>query len=148
MVTEHHWSSSTVCQLLWTNPSLSDLLGMHGPPKFDVARGDQRQEPPLTLNLVPRERTQESPGAAASSGPVRLTLGPGASLTFDLTEYPKVARMVPFTYKGHVIMYTNTKVMSIVERGNLPSTALPDFDLQTKRTCKNKNLSLWQAPSH
>ena len=124
---------------------LKDLLGMLGPPTFDSALGDRRQETPLTLNLVPHERTQESPGAASSSGPVRLTLGPCASLPHDLTEDPKVARIVPSTFKWHVVMYTNTKVMSIAERGNLPSTALPDFDLQPGACW---DLSLHQAPSH
>ena len=89
-----------------------------------------RMGPPPTLRLVPRERTQFSLGAASSSGPVRLTLGPCASLPPDLTEDPKVARIVCSTYKGHVIMYTNTNIMPIQESGHIPITALPDFDLQ------------------
>ena len=48
----------------------------------------------------------------------------------DLAEDPKVARIVPSTYKGYVIMYTSTNIMPIQERGHLPSTALPDLDLQ------------------
>ena len=101
------------CQLLWRNPSLSDLLGMPGPPNFDESKGDRRTDTPLTLSLVPRERTHESCGAGSSSGPVRLTPGPCASLPLDLAEDPLVAKIVPSVYNGHVIMYTKTKVMPI-----------------------------------
>ena len=73
---------------------------MPGPPKFDPTMGDRVAGPPLTLNLVPRERTQESPGAGSSAGPLRLTLGPCASLPPNLTADPKVARIVSSTYNG------------------------------------------------
>ena len=133
MVAEHSRSSGTLCQLLWRHPSLSNLLGMLGPPKFDRAMGDRRAGPPPlppSVTLVPRERTQDIPGTGSSSGPLRLTPGPCACLPPDLTDDPKVARIVPSTDKGHVFMYTNTRIMSIQERGNLPITAFPDFDLQ------------------
>ena len=88
------------------NPSLSDLLGMLGPPRFDESKGDRRTDTPLTLSLVPRERTHESPGAGSSSGPVRVTPGPCATLPTDLTEDPLVARIVPTMYNGHDITQT------------------------------------------
>ena len=77
---------------------------MLGPPKFDESLGDKRRDTPLTLNLVPRERSHGSRGADSSSGPVRLTPGPCASLPPDLMEGSKVARIAPSTHKGHVIM--------------------------------------------
>ena len=86
---------------------------MPGPPKFDESKGDQRTDTSLTLSLVPRERTHESPGAGSSAGPVRLTPGPCATLPTDLTEDPLVARIVPNKYNGHVIMYTDNKVMTV-----------------------------------
>ena len=61
---------------------------------------------------------------------MRLSPCPCATLQPDLTAYPKVAQIVPSTYNGHVIMYTKTNIMSIKERNNIPSTALPAFDLQ------------------
>ena len=91
----HSWSSITFCQLIWRNPSLSDLLGMPGPPKFE-SKGDRRTDPSLQLSIVPRERTHETPGVAASSGPVRLTPGPCATLPTGLTEDPLVARICTF----------------------------------------------------
>ena len=100
MAPKQYWSSSTLRQLLLRNSSLSDLLGMLGPPKFDESLGDRRSDTPLALNLVPRERTHESPGAASSSGPVRLTHGPCASVPPNLTEDPRVARIVPSVYTG------------------------------------------------
>ena len=108
---------------------------MPGPPMFDPAMGDRMGGPPPTLRLVLRERTQDTPGAGSSSGPVRLTPllppGPCASLPPDLTDDPKVAQIVPSTYTGHVVMYTNNKVMTIKERENLPRTACPFlFELQ------------------
>ena len=69
---------------------------MPGPPMFDPAMGDSMGGPSRTLRPIPRERTQYTPGASSSSAPVRLTLGPCASLSFDLTEDPKVARIAPF----------------------------------------------------
>jgi len=101
---------------------------MLGLPKFDPALGDRLAGPPpvpppllysepgqalrrwdpeqqafvtncLPVTLVPRERTQDSPGAGSSSGPLRLTLGPCASLPLDLVEDPKVAHIVPSTYE-------------------------------------------------
>ena len=104
---------------------------MLGPPRFDVALGDRRTDTPLTLNLVLREQTQESSGAASSSGPVRLTPGPCATLPLGLTEDPFVARIVPTRYNGHVIMYTDSKVMTVQERNALISTSLPDLEAQT-----------------
>jgi len=101
---------------------------MHGPPKFDESKGDRRSDTPLTLNLVPRERTHESLGAGSSSGPVRLTPGPCATLPTDLTEDPLVARIVPSMYNGHVIMYTTNKVMTVKERNSLIGTALPELE--------------------
>ena len=93
--------------------SLSQLFARHAwPPKFDESLGDRRRDTPLALNLVPRERTHEASGVGSSSGPVRLTPGPCASLPLDLAEDPLVAKIVPSVYNGHVIMYTNTKVMS------------------------------------
>ena len=92
--------------------------------------GDKRRGTLLALNLVPRERTHESSGVGSSSGPVRLTPSPCASLPLDLAEDPLVAKIVPSVYNGHAIMYTKTKVMSTQERSNMSSTALPDFDLQ------------------
>ena len=80
------------------------------------------------MTLVPRERTQDSPGAGSSSGPLRLTRGPCASLPPDLVEDPKVAHTVPSTYKYYVIMYMHTRAMSTQER--VPITALPDLALQ------------------
>ena len=116
VVTELSRSSSTLCQLIWRHPSLSNLLGMVGPPKFDPAMGDRRAGPPPLLysepgqesrrwgpeqqafvlnvpivTIFPRERTQYSPGTGSSSGPLRLSLGPCASLSPDLIEDPKVA---------------------------------------------------------
>ena len=126
----HSWSSSTLCQLLWINPSFSDLLGMLGHPQFDQSRGDRRTDPSLSLSLFPRERTRESPGAASSSGPVRLTPGPCATVPTGLTEDPLVARIVPTRYNGHVIMYTDNKVMTVQKRNDLISTSLPDLELQ------------------
>ena len=38
-------------------------------------------------------------------------------------------------------MYTNTKTMSLQERGDLPTTALPDFDLQPGKP-RNECLSI------
>ena len=113
MAPYHYWYTSTVCQFLWINPSLSDLLGMPGPPKFDESLGDRRRDTPLALNLVPRERTHEASGAGSSAGLVRLTPGPCASLPLDLAEDPLVANIVLSVYNGHVIMYTKTKVVSI-----------------------------------
>ena len=103
---------------------------MPGPPKFDESLGDRRRDTPLALNLVLRERTHELLGAGSSFGPVQLSPCPCVSLPLDLTEDPLVARIVPSVYNGHVNMYSNTKVMSIRERSNLSSTALPDFELQ------------------
>ena len=114
---------------------------MRGPQQFDPSVGDRREGPRWhsaqqawvtsfpSVTLVPRERTQDSSGADSSSGLVRLTIGSGTSLPPDLTEDPTVTRIVPSTYTGHVNMYTNTKIMTVQERGNIPSTALPDFDL-------------------
>ena len=98
VATEHYRSSGALCQLPWRNPSLNYLLGMPGPPRFDPAMGDRRAGPPPSINLVPRERTQDSPGASASTIPVRLSPGPCATLPPDVTEDPKVARLVPSTY--------------------------------------------------
>ena len=92
--------------------------------------GDRVGGPPPTLSLGPREWTKYTPGAGSGSGPVRLAPGPYASLPPDLTDDPKVAQIVSSTYTGHVIMYTNNKVMTIKERSNLPSTACPSFELQ------------------
>ena len=103
---------------------------MLGPPKFDESKGDRRTDTPLTLSLVPRERTHESLGVGSSSGPVRLTPGPCATLPTDLTEDPLVARIVPTMYNGHVIMYTANKVMTVKERNALIGTALPELELQ------------------
>ena len=103
---------------------------MPGPPKFYESKGDRRTDTPLTLSLVPRERTHDSPGAGSSSGPVRLTPGPCATLPTDLTEDPLVARIVPTMYNGHVIMYTDKMVMTVEERNALISIALPDLELQ------------------
>ena len=126
----HSWSSITLCRFIWRNPSLSDLLGMLGPPKFDESKGDRRTDPSLQLSLVPRERTHESPGVASSSGPARLTPGPCATLPTSLIEDPLVARIVPSRYNGHVIVYTDNKVMTVQERNALVSTSLPDLELQ------------------
>ena len=42
-----------------------------------------------------------------------------------MTDDPQVAQIVPSTYIGHVIMYTNNKVMTIEERENIaPKLAL------------------------
>ena len=103
---------------------------MLGPPKFDESKGDRRTDTSLTLSLVPRERTQESPGAGSSSGPVRLTPGPCATLPTGLIEDPLVARIVPTRYNGHVVMYTDNKVMTVQDRHSLISTSLPDLELQ------------------
>ena len=108
--------------------SISQRFARHA--KFNESLVDKRRDTPLALNLVPRERTHEPYGAGSSSGPVRLTPSPCASLSLDLAEDPLVAKVVPSVYNGHVIMYTKTKVMSIRERSNMSSTALPDFDLQ------------------
>ena len=89
---------------------------MPGPPKFDESKGDRRTDTPLTLSLVPRERTHECPGAGSSSGPVRLTPGPCATLPTGLTEDSLGARIVPSRYNGHVVMYTDNKVMTVQER--------------------------------
>ena len=102
---------------------------MLGPPKFDESKGDRRTDPSLQLSLVPREQTHETLGVAASSGPVRLTPGPCATPT-GLTADPLVARIVPSRYNGHVIMYTDNKVMTAQERNALISTSLPDLELQ------------------
>jgi len=61
------------------HPSLNYLLGMPGPPMFDPAMGGRVGGPPPTLRLAPRERSQDTPGAGSSSGPVRVTprLAPG-----------------------------------------------------------------------
>ena len=106
------------------------MLGIPGPPKFDESKGDRRTDPSLSLSLVPRERTRESLGVASSSGPVRLTPGPCATLPTGLIEDPLVARIVPSRYNGHVIMYTDNKVMTVQERNALISTSLPDLELQ------------------
>ena len=98
--------------------------------KFDESKGDRRTYIPLTLSLVPRERTHESPGVGSSSGPVRLTPGRCATLPTDLTEDPLVARIVPTRYNGHVIMYTDNKVMTAKERNALISIALHDLESQ------------------
>jgi hypothetical protein len=103
---------------------------MLGPPKFDESKGDRRTDTPLTLSLVPRERTHESLGVGSSSGPVRLTPGPCATLPTDLTEDPMVARIVSTMYNGHVITYTTNKVMTVNERNTLIGTTLPELELQ------------------
>ena len=71
--------------------------------------GGRSSGPLPSIKLVPRERTQDSPGAGSSSGPARLSLGPCVTLPPDLTEDPKVAQIVPSTYTRHVVMDTNTK---------------------------------------
>ena len=51
-------------------------------------------------------------------------------LPTSLIEDPLVARIVPARYNGHVIMYTDNKVMTVQERNALISTSLPDLELQ------------------
>jgi len=117
---------------------------MLGPPKFDPTMGDRLAGPPPlppSVTLVPRERTQVSPGTGSSARPLRLTLGPCASLPPDLMEDPMVARLVSSADKGYVIMYTRAKTMSIPECETLPITTLPDFDIKPGKP-RDKCLSI------
>ena len=70
---------------------------MPGPPPFEASVGNAR---------VPRERRQDTHGtASSSSGLVRLTPGPGASLPQDLAEDPICgphARLQLYRLCGHV----------------------------------------------
>jgi len=52
--------------------------------------------PPMRRVLF-RSRTQDSLGTVSGSGPLRLALGPCASLPPDLMEDPTVARIVSST---------------------------------------------------
>ena len=70
-------------------------------PPFDASLGGAR---------VPRDRRYANPGTpCSSSGLVRPTFDPGASLPQDLTEDPFVAHMPASDYTGDVIMYSMDK---------------------------------------
>ena len=96
---------------------------MPNPPTFDPSLGDA---------VVPRER-RETPGTSSSSGLVRLTPGPGASLPRDLTEDPTVAHIADSDSSGYVIMYSNDRVATMQDRSIWPRTGrvvCPHFELQ------------------
>ena len=96
----------TVCEFDWRGTGFVHLLVMLGPPKFDIARGGRALDPHHTFSFVPRERTQDTPGASSSSaGPLRLTRAPCASPPYDLTEDLRVAHIPVTNYTGDVVMY-------------------------------------------
>ena len=84
---------------------------MPNPPTFDPSLGD---------TVVPRERRYASPGTSSSSGLVRLTPGPGASLPRYLTEDPTVAHITVSDSSGYVIMYSTDRVATTRDRSNWP----------------------------
>ena len=94
------------------------------PPPFDASLGDR----------VPRERRYEPSGASSSSsGLVRLTLGPGASLPQDLVEDPSVAHISVANYTGYAVMYSADRTMTINDRSTryqVEQVACPHFELQ------------------
>ena len=123
MGSQHIWPSSTFRELLRRSTSFFGSLVMPSPPSFDPTRGD---------TVVPRERSA-TPGASSSSGPVRLTPGPGASLPTDLTEEPTVAHIPDSDDSGYVIMYVPNRTMTMDDRSVWPSTGrvvCPHFALQ------------------
>ena len=85
---------------------------MPGPPTFDSTRGD---------TVVPREQSA-TPGATSSSGPVRLTPGPGASRPRDLAEESTIAHIPDADDPSYVIIYSHGRVMTMNDRSVWPST--------------------------
>ena len=119
VVTKLFRPSITVCQLPRRSTSPINLLGMLGPPRFYVARGDRVGESTPTISLVPREWTPDTLGASSSAGgPVRLSPGPGASLPLAIEYDHSVAHIPDSSYTGHVIMYSSHSKMIIMERAD------------------------------
>ena len=66
---------------------------------------------------APRERRKGTQGTSNSStGPLRLTPGPGASLCQDLTENPNMAHIPASNYTGYVVTYSTGGAMLINEQ--------------------------------
>ena len=105
---------------------------MLGPPRFNPTPGDRVEGPTPAVSFVPREGTQDTPGASGSNaGPARLTPGPGASLPLDLTAEPTVAHIPVTTYTGHVVMYSSDRKITIRDRSdNIQKVSCPLFVLQ------------------
>ena len=83
--------------------------------------------------MVPHERRYETPGTNSSSGLVRLTPGPNASLARDLAENHTVAHITVSDASGYVIVYSDDRIATMQDRSIWPRNGravCPHFELQ------------------
>ena len=107
---------------------------MPGPPQFDSPIGDGGSLSQCRGCGAPREQRQDTYGTSSSSaGPLRLTLGPGASLPPDLSEEPKVAHIPASNCTGYVVMFSANRTMILQDRSDnyqVQKIPCPQIELQ------------------